>query len=325
MEQHLLFAPLAAPQSRWKCFLAGWGTQAGLVAAALYLNFLLLCSIEQVKGYVVTSLVVPVPTTMRAEPVLHLRVRTTSAPILMEVWPAKLVVPLEVRRPKELQPAVNAPDLKLASSAPELPKISNAPAPLANVVATNTFATPTTMIPGIAKSAPDVQTGGFGDANGIPAKRDGKHGVNIGLKGSGNLPMSVGFGNGLGGSNGERGVAVAGAVIRSAGFDQLMAKRRKPEPEITNGAANPVEIIFKPRPRYTEEGRRLKIEGEVRLEVRFTAEGQVHVVKVLQGLGYGLDEQALHCAEQIKFKPAMHAGRAVDSTAVVHIIFELAS
>ena len=87
----------------------------------------------------------------------------------------------------------------------------------------------------------------------------------------------------------------------------------------------PVEILSKPRPDYTEEGRKLRIDGEVRLEVVFTTDGQVHVVRVLQGLGYGLDEQAMKAAARIKFKPALHEGQPVDSTAVVHIIFQLAS
>jgi hypothetical protein len=42
-------------------------------------------------------------------------------------------------------------------------------------------------------------------------------------------------------------------------------------------------------------------------------------------LGFGLDEQALHCAEHIRFKPATHGGQPIDSIAVVHIVFELAS
>jgi hypothetical protein len=46
---------------------------------------------------------------------------------------------------------------------------------------------------------------------------------------------------------------------------------------------------------------------------------------VLQGLGYGLDEQAVKAAEQIKFKPALHEGQPIDSMALVHIIFELIS
>src|SRR5262252_1799480 len=44
----------------------------------------------------------------------------------------------------------------------------------------------------------------------------------------------------------------------------------------------PAEITFKPRPVYTEEGKRLKVEGEVLLEVVFTAGGQVQVQRVLQ-------------------------------------------
>jgi TonB family protein len=87
----------------------------------------------------------------------------------------------------------------------------------------------------------------------------------------------------------------------------------------------PVEIISKPKPDYTSEARELKIDGEVRLEVLFTAGGQVHVIKVVQGLGHGLDEQAVRAAEQIKFKPALHEGQPVDSAAVVHIVFQLVS
>ena len=87
----------------------------------------------------------------------------------------------------------------------------------------------------------------------------------------------------------------------------------------------PVEILSKPVPDYTAEGRELKIDGEVRLEVLFTTSGQAHVIRVIQGLGHGLDEQAVRAAQQIKFKPALHEGQPVDSTAVVHIIFQLVS
>ena len=92
-----------------------------------------------------------------------------------------------------------------------------------------------------------------------------------------------------------------------------------------NGANAPVEITFEPKPDYTDEGRKQKINGEVRLEVLFRSDGQIHVVRVLQGLGHGLDEQAVKAAEQIKFKPALHEGQPIDSMAQVHIIFELIS
>jgi len=68
----------------------------------------------------------------------------------------------------------------------------------------------------------------------------------------------------------------------------------------------------------------MKIEGEVLVRVNFTAGGEVRVLDVVRGLGHGLDENALHAAQQIKFKPAQREGQPVDSTATVHIVFQLA-
>jgi TonB family protein len=86
----------------------------------------------------------------------------------------------------------------------------------------------------------------------------------------------------------------------------------------------PAEILSKPTPIYTEEARSKRIEGEVLLEVVFEATGRLHVVKIVRGLGHGLDDAAVHAAEQIRFKPALKDGQPSDSTAVVHIIFQLA-
>jgi TonB-like protein len=50
----------------------------------------------------------------------------------------------------------------------------------------------------------------------------------------------------------------------------------------------------------------------------------VQTVRVVKGLGHGLDEAALHAAEQIRFKPAMQEGHAVDFPAIAHIVFQVA-
>jgi TonB family protein len=89
-------------------------------------------------------------------------------------------------------------------------------------------------------------------------------------------------------------------------------------------AVIPVEVLSKPTPVYTDAARRLKIEGEVVLEVEFLASGAVRVLKVVRGLGHGLDESAAAAAEEIRFKPASSEGRAVDSRATVQIVFRLA-
>lgn len=85
-----------------------------------------------------------------------------------------------------------------------------------------------------------------------------------------------------------------------------------------------VEILSKPRPAYTEDARRQRIEGEILLKILFAASGEVRVLSTVRGLGHGLDESAIAAAEAIRFRPAERAGIAVDSTAIVHIVFQLA-
>jgi TonB family protein len=89
-------------------------------------------------------------------------------------------------------------------------------------------------------------------------------------------------------------------------------------------ASGPVEILSKPRPVYTREARALQIEGEVLLAVQFSASGDVRILRVVQGLGHGLDESAATAAREILFRPARQSGAPVDSTAIVHIQFQLA-
>jgi TonB family protein len=86
----------------------------------------------------------------------------------------------------------------------------------------------------------------------------------------------------------------------------------------------PVEITHKPRPEYTADARRLRIEGDVSLRVLFLASGGVEVLDVINGLGSGLDESAIRAARQIQFNPARRDGVPVDSAATIRIAFQLA-
>jgi TonB family protein len=86
-----------------------------------------------------------------------------------------------------------------------------------------------------------------------------------------------------------------------------------------------VTILFKPRPAYSEEARKLRIEGSVLLEVIFARSSQVRVLRVMRGLGHGLDENAADAARGIRFRPAQRNGEPVDSIATVEITFQLAS
>ena len=115
-------------------------------------------------------------------------------------------------------------------------------------------------------------------------------------------------------------------VVQAGGFGDARATAPAPgQPQIARAApiGTPVEVLSKPTPAYTDEARAGKVEGDVVLDVEFTASGQVRVLRVVRGLGHGLDEMASRAAEKIRFKPATDAGRPVDVRASVTIVFRL--
>ena len=237
----------------------------------------------------------------------------------------KPYVPPRVVRNSPTQSAMVTATIEPPKVLPSIQPLPDIPKPLAVVpkpiVQTGAF-TSVPEKPTITKpvAADQVQTGGFGDPNGVKGTGNGK-GLQTALLGSFGKALGPGNGNGTGGSYG-----IAG-VVQSSGFGAVSdaPKYSRPTAEPVGGTGSPVEIIFKPRPDYTEDGRKHSVEGEVTLEVTFTAAGQVLVVRVVHGLGYGLDEQAIRAAQQIRFKPAQLGGQPIDSRAVVHIIFQLAS
>ena len=111
--------------------------------------------------------------------------------------------------------------------------------------------------------------------------------------------------------------------VRTAGFDRRASAPVQSSASAAMPIDRPVEIVFKPSPEYTDEARSARIEGTVTLDLEFTAAGDVHVLRVVRGLGHGLDEAAERAALRIRFKPAQSDGRAVDSRATVHITFRL--
>jgi TonB family protein len=119
------------------------------------------------------------------------------------------------------------------------------------------------------------------------------------------------------------------SAVSKGGFSDASVAAPAPLPRAAPGSASPavvtpVEILFKPRPVYAPEARRLKIEGEVLVELLFAASGDARVLRLVRGLGHGLDENAIDAAQAIRFRPAQRGGEPTDSTAIVHIIFQLA-
>lgn len=84
--------------------------------------------------------------------------------------------------------------------------------------------------------------------------------------------------------------------------------------------ARPERVV---QPQYTQAAQAARVEGRVRLELEIDEQGEVKSVRVIQGLGYGLDEVAMAAARKMRFKPAMRCGQPVAAPFVLSMRFGL--
>jgi protein TonB len=74
---------------------------------------------------------------------------------------------------------------------------------------------------------------------------------------------------------------------------------------------------------YTDEARRKNIRGDVVLEIVVRSDGTVGDVRLLQGLGGGLESRAIAAVKQWTFAPATRKGQPVDVLVEVAVEFTL--
>jgi len=255
---------------------------------------------------------------------------------------ANLVAPKKVE-PKVEKVEVKVPDMNPAFEAVKIETKEAGPKRPKEDVKVGNLGTGSAAPATVKAPVDKVQTGGFGDPNGVAGKGDPNHATNVNRLGSPALPGGEGYGNGTGGKEGIRGTVAStgfgngtatppaggskkGTVV-AGGFgnaaDTTTAAPKK-KTDASGPADTPPDILEKPRPEYTAEGRSLKIEGDVVIDMVFLANGTVQINKVVSGLGHGLDDSAVRSAQQIKFKPAKRQGAPVDYPARVRIEFRLA-
>jgi TonB family protein len=326
-------------QPRWDLFSAGFGLQIVAVTALVVIPLLMPEKFQVAQHYWTTPVETPPivawkpqPPPPQPKPVIKAEVKPTPKPDPV------IAPPVEVPKPKVYNPVVAAPVAKKIETKKVTPDVDVAkafpdPAPTINMGSS--------AVPNIKKPREAVQTGGFGDEDGVKANNNNTRNPNINVAGGFDMPKGPGQGNGTGGANGAKGVVASSGfgngtatggngggshgTVKTGGFDEQAAATPTAKPKTIAPNTKGVEILFNPKPIYSEEGRSKKVEGDVRLQVLFTASGEIKVLRVVQGLGYGLDEQAEAAAKQIKFKPATQDGQPVDQTAVVHIVFALAN
>ena len=96
---------------------------------------------------------------------------------------------------------------------------------------------------------------------------------------------------------------------------------------IGNGESVPNHIVRPPQaisytyPSYTDEARRLGIEGIVTVEAEFDINGNFQILRIVRGIGFGLDENALAALRDWRFLPAQRNGARVRVVAQIDIGF----
>ena len=343
------FGLLPEPEGRWGSFGVSMVTNLTIMALLVLLTAAVHKVQKQkyIEHMVFTEKNEPPPPPKIIVP--KVKVIAPPQPEVVKLDPPKIVVP-KIQPPPELPKPVklDQPDQpKLppappkAVAPPPQPKVglfaSAKPTPVANNMAqasqkmggfgdpigakTNANSTNSQMVAvGAFNQAPGANAGagaarkgavggtsfGAGVANGVPGGHDmGK-------------VASAGFANGVVGGTGKPGGSVStGGFNSGPAPTQVAIKTSEP-------AFIPPVVISEPHPQYTPEAAQLRIQGEVTLQVRFMASGQVEVLRVVNGLGHGLDEAAKRVAEQIRFKPAEKDGHPVDHTTLIHVTFQLA-
>ena len=82
-------------------------------------------------------------------------------------------------------------------------------------------------------------------------------------------------------------------------------------------------MIRKVEPDYTEKALKAKLQGVVTLAVEVWQDGKTHNIRVLRGLGMGLDEKAIEAVEQWVFEPGRKNGQPVKVAAQIRVSFRI--
>lgn len=131
---------------------------------------------------------------------------------------------------------------------------------------------------------------------------------NSNLKGA--FSAGNGSGSGLGSGNGS-GIGPGSGGNTGGGVMHIGGSVRAPS------------VIFSVEPEFSEEARKAKFSGNVQVYLWVDEQGNPSHVKVVRGVGMGLDEKAVEAVRQYKFKPAMQNGKPVKVDLYIDVNFQI--
>jgi periplasmic protein TonB len=83
------------------------------------------------------------------------------------------------------------------------------------------------------------------------------------------------------------------------------------------------QVLQMVEPEYSEEARKARFQGIVVLAIDVDTNGRATNIRVVRGLGLGLDERAITAVEKWRFSPALAGGQPVRCPATVEVGFHL--
>jgi len=108
-------------------------------------------------------------------------------------------------------------------------------------------------------------------------------------------------------------------VQSGAGVTQM------PEDKVMHigGSVTAPVLIHLASPEYTDNARKKKFNGDVQIYLWVDENGNPTHVRVVKGVGMGLDEKAVEAVRQYKFKPAMKNGKPVKVDLFINVNFQI--
>jgi protein TonB len=135
---------------------------------------------------------------------------------------------------------------------------------------------------------------------------------NIGAPTSNLKGFSMGNGNGSGiGSGNGNGIGPGSGANTGGGFMHI------------GGSVKPPTVTYQPEAEFSEEARKAKFSGNVQVYLIVDEKGVPTHVRVVRGVGMGLDEKAVDAVRQYKFKPATKDGKPVAVDMYVEVNFQI--
>lgn len=113
---------------------------------------------------------------------------------------------------------------------------------------------------------------------------------------------SVGPGDRTGGNPGKNGTNGIGSIVKLT---------RRPR------------VIFQVEPEYSEPARKAHLQGSVKLRIDVSPDGRAINIRVLEGMGMGLDEAAIEAVKRWRFEPATMGNQPVVAPATIEVGFHL--